>query len=56
MPVIKPMGEVAIVAIGVGGADAIDIMAGMPWELKMPKVMRMFSLRYIGYQDTVGQI
>lgn len=25
--------------IGVGGADAVDVMAGMPWELKCPKVI-----------------
>ena len=24
--------------IGVGGADAVDVMAGMPWELKCPEV------------------
>lgn len=28
-----------MVAIGVGGADAVDVMAGMPWELKMPKII-----------------
>ena len=26
------------VTIGVGGADAVDVMAGLPWELKCPKV------------------
>lgn len=26
-------------AIGVGGADAVDVMVGMPWELKMPKLI-----------------
>ena len=26
-----------MIAIGVGGADAVDVMAGMPWELKFPK-------------------
>lgn len=26
------------VCIGVGGADAVDVMANMPWELKCPKV------------------
>ncbi len=31
-------GGLGMVAIGVGGADAVDVMAGMPWELKMPKV------------------
>lgn len=30
-------GGLGMVAIGVGGADAVDVMAGMPWELKMPK-------------------
>jgi len=29
----------ALVAIGVGGADAVDVMAGMAWELKMPKMI-----------------
>ncbi|MEZ5041623.1 MAG: aconitate hydratase [Saprospiraceae bacterium] len=28
-----------MIAIGVGGADAVDVMAGMAWELKMPKVI-----------------
>ena len=28
-----------MIAIGVGGADAVDVMADMPWELKMPKVI-----------------
>lgn len=32
-------GGLGMVAIGVGGADAADVMAGMPWELKMPKVI-----------------
>src|SRR5215203_1334223 len=32
-------GGLAMVAIGVGGADAVDVMAGLPWELKMPKVI-----------------
>lgn len=29
-------GGLGMVAIGVGGADAVDVMAGMPWELKFP--------------------
>ena len=33
-----------MVAIGVGGADAVDVMAGLPWELKAPK--------YIGVELT----
>jgi aconitate hydratase len=32
-------GGLGMVAIGVGGADAVDVMAGMPWELLMPKVI-----------------
>ena len=28
-----------MVAIGVGGADAVDVMANIPWELKCPKVI-----------------
>ncbi|MBL8993289.1 MAG: aconitate hydratase, partial [Spirochaetia bacterium] len=32
-------GGLGMVAIGVGGADAVDVMAGMPWELGMPKVI-----------------
>ncbi len=32
-------GGLGMVAIGVGGADAVDVMAGMPWELKQPKLI-----------------
>ena len=32
-------GGLGMVAIGIGGADAVDVMAGMPWELKMPKLI-----------------
>ncbi|TVR78513.1 MAG: aconitate hydratase [Chitinophagaceae bacterium] len=32
-------GGLGMVAIGVGGADAVDVMAGMPWELKMPRLI-----------------
>lgn len=32
-------GGLGMVAIGVGGADAVDVMAGMPWELKMPRII-----------------
>lgn len=34
--------------IGVGGADAVDVMAGMPWELKCPKVI---GVRLTGHLD-----
>jgi aconitate hydratase len=32
-------GGLGMVAIGVGGADAVDVMSGMPFELKMPKIL-----------------
>ena len=32
-------GGLGMIAIGVGGADAVDVMSGMPWELKWPKVI-----------------
>jgi aconitate hydratase len=30
--------------IGVGGADAVDVMANIPWELKCPKVCKRMKL------------
>jgi aconitate hydratase len=32
-------GGLGMVAVGVGGADAVDVMAGMPWELRFPKLI-----------------
>src|SRR5256714_4908387 len=32
-------GGLGMIAIGVGGADAVDVMTGLPWELKMPKLI-----------------
>jgi aconitate hydratase len=32
-------GGIGMIAIGVGGADAVDVMAGMAWELKFPKLI-----------------
>ena len=32
-------GGLGMLAIGVGGADAVDVMSGLPWELKCPKVI-----------------
>jgi len=32
-------GGLGMIAIGVGGADAVDVMAGMPWELKFPEII-----------------
>ncbi|KAL6784821.1 ACH1 [Auxenochlorella protothecoides x Auxenochlorella symbiontica] len=38
-------GGLGAAAIGVGGADAVDVMAGLPWELKAPKVI---GVRLVG--------
>jgi aconitate hydratase len=32
-------GGLGMIAIGVGGADACDVMSGMSWELKFPKLI-----------------
>lgn len=32
-------GGLGMIAVGVGGADAVDVMADLPWELKCPKVI-----------------
>jgi len=32
-------GGLGMIAIGVGGADAVDVMADMPWELKLPEII-----------------
>jgi aconitate hydratase len=32
-------GGLSMLAVGVGGADAVDVMAGMPWELKFPRII-----------------
>ena len=32
-------GGLGMIAIGVGGADAVDVMTNMPWELRMPKII-----------------
>jgi aconitate hydratase len=32
-------GGLGMIAIGVGGADAVDVMAGLPWELRFPKLI-----------------
>ena len=37
-------GGLGMVAIGVGGADAVDVMTGMEWELKMPRLIGVRSL------------
>ena len=50
--------------IGVGGADAVDVMAGLPWELKCPNVSPFMSagwaqcpqcvLVVLGHRGTAG--
>lgn len=39
--------------IGVGGADAVDVMANMPWELKCPKVGDI-KVKWIGEDLLLG--
>ncbi len=47
-------GGLGAICIGVGGADAVDVMAGIPWELKCPKVSRNTRLfMYLLSQVTV---
>ena len=36
-------GGLGMLAIGVGGADAVDAMTGTPWELKAPQVTGTFN-------------
>lgn len=38
-------GGLGMLAVGVGGADAVDVMAGLPWELKLPKII---GVRLVG--------
>jgi len=40
-------GGLGMCAVGVGGADAVDVMAGLPWELKAPKYARSSLVQYI---------
>jgi aconitate hydratase len=41
-------GGLGMCAIGVGGADAVDVMAGLPWELKAPKVIGVHLTGQLG--------
>lgn len=38
-------GGLGCLCIGVGGADAVDVMANIPWELKCPKVEYYFYIQ-----------
>lgn len=46
-------GGLGAICIGVGGADAVDVMAGIPWELKCPKVSTPGILGLIGLNESV---
>jgi hypothetical protein len=39
-------GGLGMLAIGVGGADAVDAMTGTPWELKAPHVIGLYCARF----------
>ncbi|MEE2764914.1 MAG: aconitate hydratase [Candidatus Neomarinimicrobiota bacterium] len=41
-------GGLGMIAIGVGGADAVDVMAGMPWELLFPKLIGVKLIGELG--------
>ena len=43
------LGGLGGVLVGVGGADAVDVMAGLPWELKCPKVHTNSKLHILVY-------
>ena len=43
---IQLLGGLGGVLIGVGGADAVDVMAGLPWELKCPKVRNLYYINF----------
>ena len=42
------VGGLGGLCIGVGGADAVDVMAGLPWELKCPKVCNLTTFECFG--------
>ena len=39
-------GGLGCIAIGVGGADAVDAMTGTPWELKAPKIVGQYFILF----------
>ncbi len=41
-------GGLGMLAIGVGGADAADVMAGLPWEVKCPKIVGVYLTGRVG--------
>ena len=49
-------GGLGMIACGVGGADAVDVMAGLPWELKCPKVIGVNLVGKIGGWTTAKDV
>src|SRR5262245_35115486 len=41
-------GGLGMIAVGVGGADAVDVMAGLPWEVKHPKLVGVLLTGKLG--------
>jgi aconitate hydratase len=51
------MTGLGMVAIGVGGADAVDVMAALPWELKAPKYIGVrLTGKLSGWTAPKGQL
>lgn len=49
-------GGMGMLGIGVGGADAVDAMTGMPWELQCPKVVGVrLTGRMSGWTSSKGE-
>jgi aconitase A len=46
-------GGLGLLAIGVGGADAVDVMTGTPWELKAPNIIGKLTTKC---EETIIQI
>ena len=46
--IIFCLGGLGGVCVGVGGADAVDVMANLPWELKCPNVS--YAKNYTSYE------
>jgi len=46
-----------MLGVGVGGADAVDAMTGMPWELQCPKVIGIKLIGQLsGWTSTKGRL
>lgn len=47
-------GGLGAICIGVGGADAVDVMAGIPWELKCPNVSTTYTVYIRRFASSSG--